>query len=64
MGLLDSMWGIVLPLAHATTIFFFRQFLVSIPDIVDAGRVDGASEYGIFFRLIVLMKPAFRPWRS
>jgi arabinosaccharide transport system permease protein len=61
MGLLDSIWGIMLPyLAHATTIFFFRQFLLSIPrDIVDAGRVDGASEYGIFFRLIVpLMKPA------
>lgn len=62
MGLLDSIWGIMLPyLAHATTIFFFRQFLTSIPkDIVDAGRVDGASEYGIFFRVVVpLMKPAF-----
>ncbi|NMB21475.1 MAG: carbohydrate ABC transporter permease [Firmicutes bacterium] len=61
MGLLDSIWGIMLPyLAHATTIFFFRQYLTSIPrDIVDAGRVDGASEYGIFFRLVVpLMKPA------
>ncbi len=60
MGLLDSIWGIMLPyLAHATTIFFFRQYLTSIPrDIVDAGRVDGASEYGIFFRLVVpLMKP-------
>lgn len=62
MGLLDSFWGIVLPfMAHASTIFFFRQFLLSIPqDIVDAGRVDGASEYGIFFRLIIpIMKPAF-----
>ncbi|NLL49438.1 MAG: carbohydrate ABC transporter permease [Firmicutes bacterium] len=61
MGLLDSIWGIMLPyLAHATTIFFFRQFLLSIPrDIVDAGRVDGASEYGIFLRLVLpLMKPA------
>lgn len=62
MGLLDSFWGIMLPfLAHASTIFFFRQFLTSLPrDIVDAGRVDGASEYGIFFRLVVpIMKPAF-----
>ncbi len=61
MGLLDSIWGIMLPfLAHATSIFFFRQFLVGIPrDIVDAGRVDGATEYGIFFRLILpVMKPA------
>lgn len=61
MGLLDSVWGIMLPfLAHATSIFFFRQFLSGIPrDIVDAGRVDGATEYGIFFRLILpIMKPA------
>lgn len=61
MGLLDSIWGVMLPfLAHATTIFFFRQYLGGIPrDIVDAGRVDGASEYGIFFRLILpIMKPA------
>jgi ABC-type Fe3+ transport system permease subunit len=62
MGLLDSFWGIMLPfMAHASTIFFFSQYLLSIPkDIVDAGRVDGASEYGIFFRFIVpIMKPAF-----
>lgn len=61
MGLIDSIWGVILPfLAQATTIFFFRQYLTGIPkDIVDAGRVDGASEYGIFFRLILpIMKPA------
>ncbi len=61
MGLLDSIWGIMLPyLAHASSIFFFRQFLVGIPrEIVDAGRVDGATEYGIFFRLMLpIMKPA------
>lgn len=61
MGLLNSFWGVMLPfLAHATTIFFFRQFLQGVPrDLVDAGRVDGASEYGIFFRIILpLMKPA------
>lgn len=61
MGLLDSIWGVMLPfLAQVTTIFFFRQYLAGIPkDIVDAGRVDGATEYGIFFRLILpIMKPA------
>lgn len=54
--------GIMLPfLAHPIAIFFFRQFLQSIPkEIVDAGRIDGCSEYGIFLRLILpLMKPAF-----
>lgn len=62
MHLTNRYAGIVLPfVANASAIFFFRQFLQGIPkDIVDAGRVDGVSEYGIFLRLIFpLMKPAF-----
>jgi arabinosaccharide transport system permease protein len=61
MKLNNSYWGIMLPyLANPIAIFFFRQFLQSIPkDIIDAGRIDGASEYGIFLRLIFpMMKPA------
>lgn len=61
MGLVNSYIGILLPyLAHPTAIFFFRQFLRGIPkEIIDAGRIDGCSEYGIFLRLIFpLMKPA------
>jgi arabinosaccharide transport system permease protein len=62
MKLINNYLGIILPyLAHPIAIFFFRQFLRSIPkEIVDAGRIDGCSEYGIFLRLILpLMKPAF-----
>lgn len=62
MGMSNSYAAIMLPfLAHASTIFFFRQFLSSVPmAIVEAGRIDGASEYGIFVRLIVpIMKPSF-----
>lgn len=54
--------GIMLPfLANPIAIFFFRQYLQSIPrEIVDAGRIDGCNEYGIFLRLILpIMKPAF-----
>ena len=61
-GLMDSYVAIVLPfLAHASTIFFFRQYLQGIPkSLLEAGRIDGATEYGIFARLIVpIMKPAF-----
>ena len=61
MGLDDSYAAVILPfLAQAMTIFFFRQYLVGIPrEIVEAGRVDGVTEYGIFFRLVLpLMKPA------
>ncbi len=60
--MMDSYAAIILPfVAHASTIFFFRQYLASIPgSLLEAGRIDGATEYGIFYRLIVpLMKPAF-----
>ncbi|HCS38400.1 MAG TPA: arabinose transporter permease [Anaerolineaceae bacterium] len=62
MKLMNNYIGIMLPfLANPIAIFFFRQFLQSIPkEIVDAGRMDGCSEYGIFLRLIMpIMKPAF-----
>ena len=62
MNLVDSYAGIILPsIANASTIFFFRQYLSGIPkSLIDAGRIDGASEYGIFFRIILpIMKPSF-----
>jgi len=60
-GLSNTYTIIVLPfLASAVTIFFFRQYLRGIPkDILEAGRLDGVSEYGIFFRLVLpISKPA------
>ena len=61
MGLADTYTVIVLPfLASAVTIFFFRQYFLGIPkEIIEAGRVDGVSEFGIFFRLVLpITKPA------
>lgn len=61
LKLMNSIWGIVLPtVAMPMPIFFFRQYLRGIPrDFVDAARIDGCSEYGIFFRVIFpLMKPS------
>lgn len=62
MKLTDSYTGIILPgVVAAGTVFFFRQYLSGIPrDLAEAGRIDGASEYGIFFRIMLpVMKPAF-----
>jgi arabinosaccharide transport system permease protein len=62
IGLIDSKWGVILPfVAGPLPIFFFRQYLSGMPkDFLDAARVDGCSEYGIFARIILpLMKPAF-----
>lgn len=59
--LADTFTVIWLPfLAHAMTIFFFRQYFLGVPyELVEAGRVDGVSEFGIFFRLVLpIAKPA------
>lgn len=61
MGMRDNYAAIVLPfLAQASTIFFFRQYMIGLPkEILEAGRMDGVTEFGIFFRLIMpLLKPA------
>lgn len=62
MSLSNTYTAVILPfLAHASTIFFFRQYLTGIPrEIIEAGRIDGTTEYGIFFKLIMpIMKPSF-----
>ena len=62
MGLRNSYAGVMMPfLANMSAIFFFRQFLEGVPyDLLDAGRVDGCTEYGIFFRISVpILKPAY-----
>ena len=62
LKLINTIWGIILPFAVAPMpIFFFRQFALGLPkDFMDAGRIDGCTEYGIFFRIMVpLMAPAF-----
>ena len=62
MGLINSMWGVMLPyLVIPMLIFFFRQYLSGISkEFLDAARVDGCTEYGIFIKIMVpLMKPSF-----
>jgi ABC-type glycerol-3-phosphate transport system permease component len=59
-GLIDSVPGLLLTGAvSAYGIFLFRQAIVSVPnDIIDAGRIDGCSEFGIYFHLVMpLVKP-------
>jgi multiple sugar transport system permease protein len=54
-GWLDSYWGLIMPgVVSAFGIFLLRQFMLSIPDdLLDAARIDGASEFRIF-RSVVL----------
>lgn len=62
LKLINNMWGIILPFVAAPLpIFFFRQYASGLPrDFLDAGRIDGCTEFGMFFRIMVpLMAPAF-----
>ena len=55
LGLTNTMPGIVLPgLVGAYGIFLFRQFISNISDeLLAAARIDGASEWYIFTRIIL-----------
>ncbi len=62
MGMRNTYAGVMLPfLVSMSAVFFFRQFLTGIPyEMIEAARVDGCTEYGIFFRIIMpAMKPAY-----
>lgn len=55
MGLQDTYAGLILPfLANAFGVFLMRQYLITFPDeILDAARIDGASEPRIFARIVL-----------
>lgn len=61
LDLVNSYWGLILPnMANAFGIFLMRQFILGIPDeLLEAARIEGASEWKILWTLIVpLLKPA------
>ena len=60
MGLVNTMLGVIIPMmAPIFGIFMVRQFALGIPrDLMDAARMDGASEWRIY-RTIVM--PLLRP---
>jgi arabinosaccharide transport system permease protein len=53
LGWLDTYWAIVIPGAiSAFGVFFMRQNMLAIPDeLIDAARIDGASDWGIYWRI-------------
>jgi lactose/L-arabinose transport system permease protein len=62
MRILDSTMGFILPsISTAFLIFFFRQSSMSFPiEIVQAARVDGVGEFGIYLRVYFpIMSPTF-----
>lgn len=61
MGLVDHHLSIVLPSLYNTFgIFMMRQFMQGLPtELMESGRIDGASEFRIFFQVMLPQtKPA------
>ena len=62
MGWVNTYLPLVVPafFGSAYFIFMLRQFFLTIPtELSDAARIDGASEFGILWRIIIpLAKPA------
>ncbi len=61
-GLLNTVWAFILPsISTPFLIMMFRQNSRNFPnDLMQAARIDGLSEFGIFFRMYVpIMKSTY-----
>ena len=63
LNLLDTLWALIIfhtafQLGFCT--FFLRNFIADLPiALVESARVEGATEFGVFFRVILpLLRPA------
>ena len=62
MGLQDTYLGMALPISvTGFGIFLMRQFFITLPkEVEDAASIDGCSDWGILFRIVIPMsRPAF-----
>jgi len=57
LGILGTRWGFIIPavaLGLPFSIFLMRAFFMGIPDeLGDAARVDGCTEWGVFYRVML-----------
>lgn len=55
LGLINSLWGLIIFSAvDAFGIFMLRQFCETLPgELLDAARIDGASEWQIYWRIVL-----------
>ncbi|MGI5895259.1 MAG: carbohydrate ABC transporter permease [Candidatus Merdivicinus sp.] len=60
LGLMDTVWALILPgLIPTYNMIIMRNFFMSIPEsLEESGRIDGANDFVILFRLIIpISKP-------
>ncbi len=56
LKLVNNYWGLILPAVggNAYGIFLMRQFMLQVPtEMLEAARIDGASEFTLFLRVVV-----------
>lgn len=55
LHLINTYWGVIIPgMASIFGIFLIRQYALSIPDdMLDAARIDGATEFRIYWSVVV-----------
>lgn len=55
LGMVDNYAGLIFPkMVNVTCIFMMRSFFISLPkSLEEAGRIDGLTEFGIFFRIMI-----------
>ena len=60
MGLLDTVWAVILPMVVAPfSIFLLRQYMVGLPgDMLEAAQIDGAGTWRCFIHVVL---PVCRP---
>lgn len=60
LGLIDTYAALILPLAvNAFNLVIMRAFFMNIPqELIDSARIDGASEFGILWRLVMPLSKA------
>lgn len=53
--MINTYWGMILPwVIFPFGVFLMRQAMISVPsDLLDAARIDGAREFGIFLRVVM-----------
>ena len=57
LGLIDTYWGMIIPsLVSTMGLYLMKQFMdTNVPnELLEAARIDGASEIRIFFKIVML----------
>ncbi|MEQ7129091.1 carbohydrate ABC transporter permease [Actinopolymorpha sp. B11F2] len=60
VGLLSSIWALILPsMISSFNVIVLRAFFMNLPaELTDAARIDGASEWQIFSRIVLPLSKA------